>query len=103
MESSAIVIFAKWQVGPGNLDKVITALDQLAQASRKEEGNLDYRAHSSLDDENCILLFETYRDKEALEIHRNSAHYQNLGLNTIVPLLSHREVSITQEIFKTKS
>lgn len=100
MEGTAIVIFAKWQVKPENQEKVMAALNELAKESRAEEGNLDYRVHRSFDDDHSILLFETYRDKEALEVHRNSVHYQNYGLKTIVPLLSHREVTITQEIFK---
>lgn len=103
MENTAITIFAKWQVKTGYLDKVLNALDALAQKSREEEGNLSYRAHQSIGEEDCILLFETYRDQEALEAHRTSAHYQTLGLNTIVPLLDHREVSIAKEIFKSKS
>ena len=103
MENKAIVIFAKWQVAEGNLEEVLTALNELATLSRQEEGNLAYHAHQSLSDEHSILLFETYRDEAALDFHRNSAHYQQYGLNTIVPMLSNREVSITKEIFKLKA
>lgn len=103
MESIAIVIFAKWQVKSGQLDQILPVLEASAPKSRDEEGNLSYQAHQTIEDEHCILLFETYRDQEALEFHRDSPHFQELGLNTIVPLLSHREVFITREIFKSKS
>ncbi|MDW3191541.1 MAG: putative quinol monooxygenase [Cytophagales bacterium] len=103
MEDTVITIFAKWQVKSGKLAQVLTALEALAQKSREEEGNLSYQAHQSIGEDDCILLFETYRDQEALEAHRTSVHYQDLGLNTIVPLLAHREVSTTKEIFKSKS
>lgn len=103
MEQAPIVIFAKWQVAEGKLTEVISALAELSKLSRQESGNLAYQVHQSIEEVNRIFLFETYRDEEALDFHRNSAHYQKYGLNTIVPLLSHREVSITKEILKPKA
>jgi autoinducer 2-degrading protein len=103
MENSAIAIFAKWQVKQGKLEEVLAALETLATLSREEQGNLSYQAHQSVEDAHCILLYETYRDQDALEKHRDSVHYQQYGAQIIVPLLTHREVSITREVFKSKS
>nr|WP_309917833.1 MULTISPECIES: hypothetical protein [unclassified Arcicella] len=41
---------------------------------------------------------EAYKDESALNDHRNSAHFQSIVVNKIVPLLANREVYSTHQI-----
>lgn len=92
MDESAVYTVARWQVRAGNMDSVLQALSELAQHSRAEAGCLIYEAHRNVDDLHQIVLYEGYRSQAALKAHRESEHFQRLVLNTIVPLLQHREV-----------
>ena len=92
MSTIPVYVFAKWQVKQGNLAMVLSLLEQAAQKSRKEEGNLLYKIHQRTNDANTILLYEGYVDETAVEKHRNADHFQEIIIKSIVPLLDSREV-----------
>ncbi|HEY8897407.1 MAG TPA: putative quinol monooxygenase [Niastella sp.] len=96
MSTVPVYAFAKWQVKDGELATVLSLLEQVAQESRKEKGNLLYKVHQSISDVNAIHLYEGYVDAVAAEEHRNSDHFQNIVIKTIIPLLSNREVVMTK-------
>lgn len=98
MDNRAVYVFARWKVKPGHLTTVLKALQQLATQSRAEQGNHLYKAHQLEDDPDVILLYEVYHNDEAALAHRNSTHFQQLALNTIVPLLEEREVMRAQSL-----
>ncbi|WP_293303989.1 putative quinol monooxygenase [Pedobacter sp. UBA5917] len=98
MKKQSIHVFAKWQVAVGELDKVLAYLPQLAEKSRAEAGNLYYKVYQDNADPDMLLLNEAYRDEEALNAHRNSAHYQEIVVTKVLPLLKGREVSLTHEL-----
>jgi quinol monooxygenase YgiN len=45
----------------------------------------------SKDDPDHFVLYEHYRHEEALRSHRESAHFQRLVGQTVIPILSKRE------------
>jgi autoinducer 2-degrading protein len=92
MSTIPVYVFAKWQVKQGNLPMVLSLLEQVAQKSRREEGNLLYNIHQSTNDANTILLYEGYVDEAAAEKHRSADHFQEIVIKSIVPLLDNREV-----------
>ena len=92
MSAIPVYVFAKWQVKQGNLTTVLSLLEQAAQKSRSEKGNLFYKLHQSTSDANTILLYEGYTDEAAAEEHRNSDHFQEIVIKSIVPLLENREI-----------
>lgn len=98
MNTIPIYVFAKWQVKEGNLATVLSLLKQAAQKSQEEKGNLLYKTHQSTTDANTILLYEGYVDEAAAEEHRNSDHFQNIVIQSIIPLLESREVVMTRLI-----
>ena len=61
-------------VAPPNKDNAIAALQQLAEPSRKEAGNLRYEALQQISRPNHSTLVETWRDMKALELHEVAAH-----------------------------
>ncbi|MBN8862615.1 MAG: antibiotic biosynthesis monooxygenase [Sphingobacteriales bacterium] len=99
MKQQAIYVFAKWQVKKENLQEVLKLLPDMAHSSKKEDGNLFYNVHQSVADPYTLLLFEGYRNEEALDKHRNSAHFNTLVADQIVPRLESREVFITHELW----
>ena len=96
MSTIPIYVFAKWQVKEENLATVLSLLEQVAQKSREEKGNLLYKIHQSTSDANTILLYEGYADEAMAEQHRNSDHFQEIVIKSIVPLLDNREVIMTR-------
>jgi quinol monooxygenase YgiN len=98
MNQQAIYVFAKWRVKEGQLDTVLNLIADVTRESVKEEGNLLYKAHQSNADANLILLYEGYKNEQAVEVHRNSDHFQKLVIGKIVPLLAEREVILTTSL-----
>jgi quinol monooxygenase YgiN len=96
MSTIPVYVFAKWQVKQGYLPTVLALLKQVAQKSKEEKGNLIYKFHQSISDANSILLYEGYVDDAAAEEHRNSSHFQEIVIQSIVPLLENREVVMTR-------
>lgn len=96
MSTIPVYVFAKWQVKQDNLPTVLALLKQVAQKTREEKGNLVYKFHQSISDANLILLYEGYIDDVAAEEHRNSGHFQEIVIESIVPLLENREVVMTR-------
>lgn len=73
-------------------------MKEVAEQSSREDGNLFYKLHQSQSDRNTLILFEGYKDSEAVEIHRNSEYFKKLVLEQIVPLLESREVILMDKI-----
>lgn len=44
----------------------------IADAVRKEEGNLEYRYYIPLDDPETVLLIDEWKNQEAIDAHHNS-------------------------------
>lgn len=92
MESKNIITFAKWQVSKGQLENVLSLLKEAVINSRAEQGNVNYQVFQGYENDHTVLLFEEYIDKEALDFHRSSPHFQEIVVQQIVPLLENREV-----------
>lgn len=91
--SEPVVVVARWQVR-GSVDEVLDLVARLRTASLAEPGCLGYEAYRAVDAPDTVLLLEHYRDDEALDAHRASAHYRSLVLEGMLPLLSGRQVQI---------
>jgi quinol monooxygenase YgiN len=46
-----------------------------------------------------LVLFEGYKNADAVEFHKNSEHYQKVVAEQIVPLLENREVVLMDQLF----
>lgn len=58
----------------GAVDAARDALVTMMEASRAEDGCLDYTFAQDVGDPNTVILFERWRDQEALSAHGQSAH-----------------------------
>ena len=65
------------QLAPGavaNSPDVIAAIVQMVQASRAEDGCFDYTFAQDLADPDTLIVFERWRDQQALMAHFHSPH-----------------------------
>jgi quinol monooxygenase YgiN len=91
-------VIARYTLAPGNEDEVLALLPQLAAATREEPGNLGFEIYCGTEDPNAVILLERYASREAFAAHRESAHFKELVLNTIVPLLESRVVELYEAV-----
>jgi len=55
---------------------VVETLHALALASRQEPGCVSYIPHYVEGEPDTVLIYEQYKDAEAAEAHRKSAHFK---------------------------
>ena len=79
---------------PGDADKAEAILRELREASRQEEGVIEFDVGRSQENPNVFALWEKYRDQASLEAHRASDHFQRLVVNGIRPLAQERNGGI---------
>ncbi len=90
-----IAVAGDWRTQPGKEEAVHRLLLQVAAAVREQElGNLLYLVHQDNTDPTHFLVYEQYASQDALDAHRDSAHYQELIIGKIVPLLAQRQVTL---------
>ncbi len=92
--TNIIAVAAEWRARPGHEETVRQLMLEAAAAVRQHEpGNLLYVGHQDPADPAHFFFYEQYADQQALEAHRDSAHYQDLVIGQIVPLLAERAVT----------
>jgi quinol monooxygenase YgiN len=86
-------VIAHYYVKRGHGESVAALLGELATATRDEPKNLYYDYFRSPADPDHFVILEQYSDANGLAEHRETAHFQRIGLQSIVPLLARREVA----------
>jgi quinol monooxygenase YgiN len=87
-----VLLIARHTMKPDLEDTILPLVEQLVEATRSEPGNLSFDAYRSLRDPASYVLLERYTSREALAAHRATAHFQEILLSQIVPLLAHRTI-----------
>ena len=91
-----IVVLARWTAKGEFSPFVLKAMIELQKATRLEPGNLAYDLFQDPQAPEKFLIYEAYKDAEAVEAHRTSPHFQDIVVNQIVPKLLER----TGEVFE---
>jgi len=95
----ALILIAHWETQPGpDAEQVAGLLPSLVQDSLNEPVCKSYTAHRERDHPNRFVLIESYPDEEALENHREGAHFREMVLGQIVPLLTARRIAFLTHI-----
>ena len=68
----------RMQFAKDDRDRVTEILRNLALASRKEPGCVTYVPHHVDGDPETVLIYEQYRDQEAVDAHRASPTSSNM-------------------------
>src|ERR1700733_15207817 len=85
-------VIARHTIAPGNEDQVYDLLPHLIAGARSEPGNLAFDAYPALDDRSNYVLLERYVSREAFAEHRETAHFNEIMLGKILPLLANRVI-----------
>ena len=93
-----IVVAGSFPVDPAKRDDVIDAANTMRAATLLEDGCHEYRFAFATDDPGTLLVFEEWRDQEALTAHFGAPHMAEFGAKvggfvTGAPAISRYEVT----------
>ena len=77
---------------PKDAERAESLFRELRDASRQESGVVQFEVGRSHEKPNVFALWEVYRDKEAVDAHMASEHFQRLVANGIRPLAQGRNI-----------
>lgn len=88
-----MVSFVVWfKFAPEDRSEVAEMLRLLAEASRQEPGCVSYSPHQLQDDPDTVLIYEQYRDDQALAAHRDSPHFKKYAVGGIFQRMRERRL-----------
>lgn len=93
MTNETYQVIAHHRAKPGTGDSVADALRELAASSRNEPENINYVVSRSLEDSDHFIIVESYRSADGFASHRQSDHFQAIGIGRIIPDLTDRSVT----------
>lgn len=70
-----IIIHGFLKIKPEYRAAFLEEAGRAVEQSKAEEGNLEYRLFEATDEPNTFLTLEKWRNKEAVESHKNSEHF----------------------------
>jgi quinol monooxygenase YgiN len=68
-ERAMIVLHASFPIAPEKREEALDLIEDLVEQSQAEEGMIDYRATTDVNDPNMVRFFEQYEDEAAFETH----------------------------------
>jgi quinol monooxygenase YgiN len=71
-------------------EEAAAMLRPLRDASRAEPGCITFDVSRSNDDPNVFVLYEEWRDQQALDVHYETGHFKKFGVNGIRTLATNR-------------
>ena len=98
-EETVLIVVARYVVSEGHDSTVAQLLRKNAQASRAEPGCLEFSVYQEIDDPRAFLLYERYTSEDAFQAHRQTAHFENIIEQQVVPLLNERAWTRLEEVF----
>lgn len=66
---------------PDDHADIRSLLQHLGEESRREPGCVNYITHFVENDPATVVIYEQYRDADALEAHRASQHFEQYATN----------------------
>ena len=72
--TTTIIIAAAFPVDGAQADDVVAAANEMRAATLTEDGCYEYRFSFATDDPSTMLLFEEWRDQDALTAHFSAPH-----------------------------
>jgi quinol monooxygenase YgiN len=78
--------------------EIRSLLQNLGAASRQEPGCANYVAHTLESDPDTVIIYEQYKDAEALEAHRSSPHHEEWATNGLYRKVRERSMETLVEI-----
>ena len=71
-----IVAHAAFPIEPDRLDEALEYAETLVERSNEEDGMIEYRAATDVEEDATLRFFEQYEDTAAFEAHTQTDHFQ---------------------------
>ncbi|WP_166385689.1 MULTISPECIES: putative quinol monooxygenase [unclassified Polaribacter] len=72
---SKLKIIATIIVKPEFKEEVLSMLQTVTDATRKEEGNISYVLHEDINNSLKVIILEEWKSQEAIDFHNQTAHF----------------------------
>jgi len=93
-----ITFTVRMRFAPEDHAEIRALLQNVGAASRQEPGCANYITHYVESDANTVVIYEQYRDVDALEAHRASPHFEQYVTNGLYRKVRERNVETLQAI-----
>jgi quinol monooxygenase YgiN len=87
-----ISFIVRLKFAPEERSEIAETLRLLAEASRQEPGCVSYIPHQVEDDPDTVVIYEQYRNPQALAAHRASEHFKKLAVGGLYQRMRERMV-----------
>lgn len=93
------MITAAWKAKKGKESELKKNLTKMVGAVHKNEPNcLQYTLHQGLEDKTRFFFYERYTDMNAIELHKNTPHFEELIKNTEGLIAEPVQVELLEEV-----
>jgi len=92
----AYAVIARYHCAPEDEATVRAALLKMRGHTRAEPANLAYEVHTEVGGTGSFVLYEQYADHAGFEAHKSAAHFTELIVETVWPLLTDRSVTFVE-------
>jgi quinol monooxygenase YgiN len=87
-----ITVTAKITAKSGEKNKIISKSRDLIESTRLESGCISYNLYASTEDENTLLMFEQWENRDVLDLHMQTEHFK--AFNASIENILENEVDI---------
>ena len=87
-----VSFIVRFKFAPEDRAEIKDAVRILTEESRREPGCVTYVPHHSEDDPDTIVIYEQYRDENALAAHRDSPHFKKYGVGGLLQKMKQRSM-----------
>lgn len=91
-EQKPISFLVRMKFAEEDRAEIQAILGPLTEASRQEPGCITYVPHWVQGESAALVIYEQYRDSEALEAHRASKHFEQYAVSGLYQKMREREV-----------
>jgi len=87
-----VSFLVRFKFAPEDRAEIVECLRVLAAASRQEPGCVSYIPHHMEDDLDTVLIYEQYKDTQALAAHRETEHFKKYAVGVLFQKMRDRSV-----------
>ncbi|HTW78301.1 MAG TPA: putative quinol monooxygenase [Terracidiphilus sp.] len=87
-----VSLLVRFKFAPEDRVEVADLLRILTAETRKEPGCVSYTPHPLQEDPDTILIYEQYRDEQALTAHRESPHFKKYAAGGLYQKMRERNL-----------
>lgn len=87
-----ICLIVRFKFATEDRVEIAETLRSLAEASCQEPGCLSFFPHQLQEDPDTVLIYERYRDNDAMMAHRETAHFKKYVVGGLYQKMRERNV-----------